>query len=212
MILNRFQAGKGVLLDMEYLTDFKGTQLVTKSAGFWAGICGAAITIKIWVQKKQGKTPPFVVPEYYLDYQSLIEELKNSILQVDHPKILIIGPHGMSGSGVRTFLAKMGLNYTEWTRMHTQSTGPYVDILNFDMMFNCIMINNQTPVFLTKESLKRNNKLSIISDISCDPDSPYNPLPLYEHPTSFANPTIRLSENGYPVDIIAIDHITTQRK
>ncbi|MGB6976308.1 MAG: saccharopine dehydrogenase [Gammaproteobacteria bacterium] len=208
-ILKRFQRGKGVLLDLEYLLDFKNTQLVTQAAGFWAGISGATATLLIWGQKKLGAEPPFVIPEYYSNFKHAIKDLKKMLIKTGSPRVLIIGAKGMTGSGTRKLLDKIKIKYTDWTRANTQSPGPFLEILNFEILFNCVMVAEDTPQFLTNESLAKNKKLSLIGDISCDPISPYNPLPLYNSPTTFAQPTVRVMAANNPVDIMAIDNITS---
>ncbi len=50
-------------------------------------------------------------------------------------------------------------------------------------------------------------------DVSCDPTSPNNPLPIYERITSLDEPSLRLLEPSadtrVPLDLIAIDHLPT---
>ncbi|MDF3054498.1 MAG: alanine dehydrogenase/PNT domain protein [Gammaproteobacteria bacterium] len=207
-VLNRFCAGGGIPLDLEQLTGFRNAQLVTTSAGFWAGICGTAISIFIWQQKHLGQKPPFTIPTYYPDYQSLIHDMVQKIEPLNKPNILIIGPNGMLGSGARFFLEEIGVGYVGWTRATTMHGVPS-DILNYDIMLNCIRIDEKTPILLTHQSLKENKKLSVIGDLTCHPERQYTPLPLYEYPTSFSSPTVRVNPEGTPVDIMAIDHVTT---
>jgi saccharopine dehydrogenase (NAD+, L-lysine-forming) len=209
-ILQRFRQGKGILLDLEYLTDsINHNSLVTKAAGFWAGICGAATSLLIWGQKKLGAEPPFVIPEYYPDFNAMIRDIKKLLAETGPPSVLIIGPNGMTGKGVRELLDKIGMKYKGWTRENTQPPGPFLEILNFNILFNCVLVGKETPQFLTKKNLAKNKKLSIIGDISCDSSSPYNPLPLYESSTTFSQPTVRVAAANNAIDIMAIDNIAT---
>ena len=49
-------------------------------------------------------------------------------------------------------------------------------------------------------------KLRIIGDISCDPDSSFNPIPIYKAPTNWAAPVVRV--NASPtLDVMAIDNL-----
>ena len=57
--------------------------------------------------------------------------------------------------------------------------------------------------------LNQNKILSTVIDISCDPTGPYNPLPIYETVTTFNNPSIKLGKKENPVDLIAIDHLSS---
>lgn len=208
-ILNRFRAGNGTLLDMEFLLDFKQTQLVTKSAGFWAGVCGAAVSLLILAAKKTGETPPFKLPEFYDNYQMLLDDIHNEIKDANKPSVLIIGPNGMTGTGARSLLDKLSLNYTSWTRQETKGSGPFSKILEFDIFLNCIMTETDTAKFITPDILDQNRCLSVIGDISCDPQSPYNPLPIYNEATTFSHSTVRVGSEAHPVDVMAIDHVTT---
>jgi saccharopine dehydrogenase (NAD+, L-lysine forming) len=59
-------------------------------------------------------------------------------------------------------------------------------------------------LFLTTSDLtKKGNRLAVISDISCEPESKYNPLPFYTETNSFENPVQSIGE----VDLIAIDNL-----
>ena len=51
--LKKFKAGKGILYDLEYLTDAEGRRLA--AFGYWAGFAGAAISIKAYARPKKRK-------------------------------------------------------------------------------------------------------------------------------------------------------------
>ena len=60
--------------------------------------------------------------------------------------------------------------------------------------------------FYKEIHLNTNRKLSIIGDISCDPDSSFNPIPIYKSPTNWAAPVVRV--NASPtLDVMAIDNL-----
>ena len=46
VILDRFKAGGGTLLDLEYLVDETGRRVA--AFGYWAGYAGAALTVMAW--------------------------------------------------------------------------------------------------------------------------------------------------------------------
>ena len=48
--LKKFKAGKGILYDLEYITDAEGQRLA--AFGYWAGFAGAAISIKAYASQK----------------------------------------------------------------------------------------------------------------------------------------------------------------
>ncbi len=61
---------------------------------------------------------------------------------------------------------------------------------------------------MTPEMLATPNKaLSVICDVSCDPYSDYNPIPIYQECTRFDQPILALGEGSASVDLIAIDHL-----
>lgn len=207
-VLQRYIAGGGTLFDIEYLTDFRHLRLI-RSSGFWAGYCGAAISLYIWCQKQLGGEPPFAIAPFYKEAAVLINRINHLLEKIEKPTVLIIGPNGMTGQGARSFLDHLTIPHDGWTKSHTAKKGPFFDILNYDILLNCILLTPTTSLFLDEESLANNKKLSVIGDISCDPLSPHNPLPLFKHPTTFAEPTCRVGSKSFPVDIMAIDHITT---
>jgi len=49
--------------------------------------------------------------------------------------------------------------------------------------------------------------LAVISDVSCDPLSPHNTVPIYKSITTLQQPALRILEGDNPLDVIAIDHL-----
>lgn len=55
---------------------------------------------------------------------------------------------------------------------------------------------------------REDRNLSVVVDVSCDPNNPYNPLPFYNAITSFDKPCDRIRlRSGKKLDVIAIDHL-----
>jgi saccharopine dehydrogenase (NAD+, L-lysine-forming) len=71
---------------------------------------------------------------------------------------------------------------------------------------NCILASPQTPLFVGPDAVGAERTLSVISDIACDPDSPYNPIPIYSAATSWETPAKRIS-NESVLDVTAIDNL-----
>ena len=63
-----------------------------------------------------------------------------------------------------------------------------------------------TPVFFQPNYIDSKRKLRVIGDIACDPDSDYNPIPIYSAPTTWTNPGLKIA-NDPPLDIMAIDNL-----
>ena len=54
--------------------------------------------------------------------------------------------------------------------------------------------------------LLRNQNLSLIGDISCDPGSEYNPIAIYNDVTTWKQPVMRITENPI-LEVMAIDNL-----
>lgn len=207
-LLLRYMNGGGFLFDFEHITDTMGSQLVTGGAGYWAGVCAVAATLDIWLQKQSGVTPPYKIPTHFDEYDSLVNyiKIKWDNKQCKQPKILILGQNGYVGRGVRLLLDELKVTYSTAPRITRDNLSYCEQMLDFDIIFNCIKLNKETPVFLTNSMLKQNRQLSILADVSCEPLHPNNPFPIYSDVTTFANPTHRIENN---IDIMSIDNITT---
>jgi len=207
-ILDRFARGSGKLFDLEYLSDAKGKRVT--SFGFWSGIAGASISLLIWCRKMQGQTAPYIIPHHYPDAKVLYSFLHESFQIIgSKPSSLVIGHKGRCGQGVQSLLRRFQIDPVLWGREKTADPTCFSEVLNHDILFNCIFVDKKIPPFLTLAMLKNNNKLSIVNDISCDPTGPHNPLPIYDSITTFDIPTRRVGKDAAAVDLIAIDHLPT---
>ena len=88
----------------------------------------------------------------------------------------------------------------------TAHGGPFPEILAHDLFINCIFARPGTPVFVPKSALTAERTLSVIGDVACDPDSDYNPVPVYEAATSWDAPATRVHDDA-PLDVMAIDNL-----
>ena len=204
-LLNRFQQGNGMLYDLEFLQDEKHQRLVSFS--YWAGVAGCAVTLLLWIQKCKNNNEPLKIAEFYPSESTLIKALKNGLQQVKKPSSLVIGARGKCARGVIDLLEKLNLDKTLWYRQDTKSTANYQDILSHELLFNCIYLTEKIIPFITKSQINNNQKLSIISDISCDPNGPFNPIPIYRKETTFQKPTTKVDNHHHSIDIMAIDHL-----
>ena len=64
-----------------------------------------------------------------------------------------------------------------------------------DIFINCIYLMGKIPPFVTKEAINadENRRLRLICDVACDPNSPFNPVPVYDIWTTFDAPTVDVS-------------------
>jgi saccharopine dehydrogenase (NAD+, L-lysine-forming) len=88
----------------------------------------------------------------------------------------------------------------------TAEGGPFPEILDHAIFLNCIFARPGTPVFVPRSALDQPRRLTVIGDIACDPDSDYNPVPVYDAATTWAAPVLRV-QDAPPMDVMAIDNL-----
>ena len=204
-LLKKFKAGKGVLYDLEYLTDPQGRRLA--AFGYWAGYAGAAVSLKAYAdqQNTKGICGPVSV---YGNKEKMADDIKNAFVNVEKkfPKTLVVGALGRVGKGAIDFCEAVGLPVTKWDIEETRNGEPFPEIFEHEIFLNCILAQPGGPVFVTKKQLNTNQNLRVIGDISCDPDSSFNPLPIYNSATNWEVPVERM-EASQTIDVMAIDNL-----
>lgn len=213
-LLGRFLRGGGKLLDLEYIVDEERRRLA--SFGNVAGYIGMAAGMLAWCRQEL-KAMNIEVPS------DMIRKVENLPL-IDHikalsttsitfaqrtPKVLVIGANGLVGRGAVSLMDQLGIPVTKWTREDTSKPGPYPELLEYDILLNAIRLDKslKTP-FLTEDLIRKKDRaLQVIIDVSCDTKNPNNPLPIYFQTTTFDKPTLRLIDEGKPLDIIAIPNL-----
>lgn len=203
-LLERFKAGGGTLYDLEYLVDETGRRVA--AFGYWAGYAGAAVTLKTWAAQQRGETCPEVGA--YKDKDTLNAELLAEVEATGkpRPKAIVIGALGRVGTGAADLCEAMGVEVTKWDMAETASGGPFPEILDHDLFLNCIFARPGTPVFVPREALTQDRNLTAIGDVACDPDSDYNPIPVYDRATTWAAPALRVADQPV-MDVMAIDNL-----
>jgi saccharopine dehydrogenase (NAD+, L-lysine forming) len=210
-LLARFARGGGRLLDLECLTDDAGRRVA--AFGRWAGFAGAAVAVDVWAHQQLAVDQSYPRLESFADVHALLSWLERRLKSVASiterwPSVLVFGAKGRCGAGALDLLKRVGLDQRTmaWDKEETSAGGPFPQALERDIALNCVLLAGRTPPFLTEELLDRSRKLSVIADVSCDPYSPYNPLPIYKETTTFERPVVRLRESP-PLDLTAIDHL-----
>ncbi|RKF13464.1 saccharopine dehydrogenase [Roseovarius spongiae] len=201
-LLDRFAAGGGALYDIEYLVDGDGRRVA--AFGYWAGFAGAAIALKSWAAQQSGGICPPVAA--YSGKDAMLADLARDLGGQASPTAIIIGALGRVGTGAADLCALMGIDPTRWDMAETASGGPFPEILAHDVFLNCIFARPGTPVFVPKSALGSDRALSVVGDIACDPDSDYNPAPIYDAPTDWTAPAVRVHD-APPMDVMAIDNL-----
>ena len=202
-LLKKFKSGGGTLYDIEYLTQDTGKRVA--AFGYWAGFAGAYVTLKVWIsQLKEEECPPLSA---FNDKRKLLKDISNEINSIKTlPSAIVIGSLGRVGTGVCDFCEESSLNIKKWDLVETSSGGPFPEILNHEILFNCVVATTNTHVFFQQNYIDSKRKLRVIGDIACDPDSDYNPIPIYNEPTTWTNPGLKIA-NDPPLDIMAIDNL-----
>ncbi|MEM6533845.1 MAG: saccharopine dehydrogenase [Myxococcota bacterium] len=202
-VLHRFRRGGGELLDLEFLTYPNGRRIA--AFGYWAGYVGAVLGVAHAERMRRGGRLALVSP-YAWDNKAGLESL---ITGGEVHSAMVIGAGGRSGTGAVDALRAAGVErVTCWDKQDTESGGPFAEILDHELFVNCVFLGAQIPPFITREQLDGapNRALSVVADVSCDPTSPWNPIPLYDAITTVEKPTVRAADNP-PLDILAIDHL-----
>lgn len=203
-LLERFRKGGGTLYDLEYLVEENGRRVA--AFGYWAGYAGAAVSMKCWAaQKRNDICAPVGV---YQHKDALIAELNGelSALNTTRPTAIVIGAKGRVGTGAADLLEAMGVQVTKWDMEETAHGGPFPEILEHDLFLNCIFARPGTPVFVPQDALTANRRLTVIGDVACDPDSDYNPVPVYDRATTWEAPALRVADTSV-MDVMAIDNL-----
>lgn len=200
--LKLFADGGGTLLDLEYLTAENGRRVA--AFGYWAGFAGAAVALKCWAAQSQGGIAGAIKP--YPNAQALQDELSSELSSATLPTALIIGALGRVGTGASDLCKAVGVTVTGWDMAETAQGGPFPEILDHSVFLNCILAGPDTPVFVPKSALDQPRALRVIGDIACDPDSDYNPVPVYSQATSWEAPALRVHCSP-PLDVTAIDNL-----
>lgn len=201
-LLARFKRGGGTLYDLESLVDEDGRRVA--AFGYWAGFAGAAVGVMAWCAQQRGTQLGPVAT--FTGKDALLAELK-SMLGDARFRTIIIGAKGRVGTGAGDLCHALGLETTEWDMAETAHGGPFPEILEYEMFVNCILAAPGVPIFIPQTAVEQARKLSVIADVSCDPGSDYNPVPIYENSTTFADPIERVADQPFPLDVMAIDNL-----
>ena len=207
-LLQRFGDAGGSLLDLEYLLDDSSRRVA--AFGYWAGFAGAALGVMAWCAQHTEGRHSMGPLRAYENREAMIAEVRSQLTRCNSsPRILIVGAHGRVGSGALALAQQLGLETISWDINETAAGGPFSEILMYDILVNCVLVQSSMPPFITDKMLDLPRKLSVITDVSCDPYGDYNPIPLYQHCSTMAEPIIHLRPPPAVMDLIAIDNLPT---
>jgi saccharopine dehydrogenase (NAD+, L-lysine-forming) len=201
VLLDRFKAGGGTLYDLEYLVNDEGRRVA--AFGYWAGYAGAAVALKCWMAQQAGGIAGPVAT--YKSASALLDDLRG-VLGAHLPTAIIIGALGRVGTGARDLYAALGVPTTNWDMAETAHGGPFPEVLDHDILLNCIFASPGTPVFVPASALHGPRKLTVIGDIACDPGSDFSPIKVYDRATDWDAPALRVAADPV-LDVTAIDNL-----
>lgn len=212
-ILRRFKAGGGEILDLEFLTDHNNCRVA--AFGYWAGYVGAGLGLLGLAHYSQSSnsenTFPAISP--FAGKANFIETIQQKLsTSVNTLNVMVMGSLGRCGSGATDLLKAVGITHlTLWDKKeYDLASKPISEILAQDMFVNCVYLRGDIPPMIDKTLLADNKKLKIISDVSCDPNSSNNPIPVYDSITYMTAPFVQAKySEAYPVHVQAIDHLPT---
>jgi saccharopine dehydrogenase (NAD+, L-lysine forming) len=202
ILLKRFKAGGGTLYDLEYLVNETGRRVA--AFGYWAGYAGAALSLKCWAAQQRGGLLGPVAK--YPGKAALIADLTREVSGMGRPRALIIGALGRVGTGSADLCAAMDVAVTKWDMAETASGGPFPEVLQHEILLNCILARPGCPVFVPASAKTDPRKLTVIGDIACDPTSDFSPIKVYDRATDWQQPALRVAANP-PLDVMAIDNL-----
>eukprot|EP01130_Rhizamoeba_saxonica_P008953 TRINITY_DN3627_c0_g1_i1.p1 TRINITY_DN3627_c0_g1~~TRINITY_DN3627_c0_g1_i1.p1 ORF type:complete len:387 (-),score=80.21 TRINITY_DN3627_c0_g1_i1:49-1209(-) len=211
--LQRLKEGGGTLYDLEFLADERGR---VAHFGHAAGEVGCAFGLlnAVLVHQNKNKLMP-AITQTWETFDDLAAHVRSKIDDVGYmPSLFVMGALGRVGKGSISMAERIGIeDIAKWDMAETKEPGPYKEINNYDVYANCIYLQpGSSATFLTLDSLKDpQRKLSSISDISCDPNNPSNPIPIYDALTSYKQPTRRIIDDPErPLDVFAIDNLPSR--
>jgi saccharopine dehydrogenase (NAD+, L-lysine forming) len=207
-VLERYASGGGKIYDLEFLTNDRGARVA--AFGYWAGYVGAALALMGFAHFHRNACP-FPALDHFRDKEALVGHLRKQINGVQ-PKTMVMGALGRCGRGAIDLLRAVSadMEITAWDKPeYDASAKPISAIIDHDIFINAVYLREKIPPMVDHGLLSQNQRLSIISDVSCDPNSDNNPIRVYDQVTTLGSPFIKVSRTGKEVHLQAIDHLPT---
>ena len=105
------------------------------------------------------------------------------------PRILVIGHRGKSGSGVAHLLDEVGLGFDRSPKITNDYIQRRALLHQYDIIFNCIKLSKNTPIFLSKDMITADTRIALIGDVSCEPTHPQTTRSRFiRRPLTLSNP------------------------
>lgn len=208
-VLQRYATGGGQLFDLEFLQDDQGRRIA--AFGYWAGFVGAALGmlgLAHYLQTEQ----PYPAAKLFDSQQQLVDTVINALGQ-QPLRVMVMGALGRCGTGATDLLRQLGprIDISGWDIAEFNAVEkPIQAITEHDVFINCVYLREPIRPMINTALLVKNQRLKIISDVSCDPNNPNNPIAVYDATTSLDIPFRRATgSDNWPVYVQAIDHLPT---
>ena len=204
-IISQYKKGGGTLYDLEYLTNSEGRRVC--AFGHWAGFAGAAFALDRFYHK-HSTLEPYPGLRSYPKLDVLLDQIqKHKDASSKQPTAFIIGALGRCGNGAKELFDKFNVETTLWDYQETKAGGPFPEIAQSHVFLNAALITKKIPPFLTKDVIAADSsQLEVIADVSCDPNSDLNPIPVYNEHTTWEKPFLSTS---FPnnLEIMSVDNL-----
>jgi saccharopine dehydrogenase (NAD+, L-lysine-forming) len=208
-VLQRYASGGGELFDLEFLQDDHGRRIA--AFGYWAGFVGAALGM-LGLAHYQQTDNAFPAAHRFDSQQQLVDTVINA-LGKQSLRVMVMGALGRCGTGATDLLRQLGpqIDISRWDIAEFNAVDkPIQAIIEHDVFVNCVYLREPIRPMIDPALLAKNQRLKIISDVSCDPNNPNNPIAVYDATTSLDAPFRRAKgSEKRPVYVQAIDHLPT---
>jgi saccharopine dehydrogenase (NAD+, L-lysine-forming) len=184
-LLHWFKSSRSLIYDLEFLRDNQDKRCI--AFGFYAGYIGSLLGLLYHTNELKHPLSPWKDEPEWINKTPL--------------SIALIGSSGNCGRGSQLLLSKYN-SHIKITSLNRND--PKLDLYQYDLIINCIFLNEYIPPFITSQDLDKFNKKTTIVDISCDPNHIYNPLPIYNQPGTWENCVIPINSN---VSVISLDNL-----
>jgi saccharopine dehydrogenase (NAD+, L-lysine-forming) len=208
-VLQRYASGGGELFDLEFLQDDNGRRIA--AFGYWAGFVGAALGM-LGLAHYQQTDKAFPAAHRFDSQQQLVDTVATA-LGKQSLRVMVMGALGRCGTGATDLLRQLGAQIviSRWDIAEFNAVDkPIQAIIEHDVFVNCVYLREPIRPMIDEALLEKNQRLKIISDVSCDPNNPNNPIAVYHATTSLDVPFRRANGSDHrPVYVQAIDHLPT---
>jgi saccharopine dehydrogenase (NAD+, L-lysine-forming) len=208
-VLQRYTEGGGNLFDLEFLQDDQGRRIA--AFGYWAGFVGAALGM-LGLAHYQQSNSPYPAIDRFDSRQHLVDAVASAIGSQAR-RVMVMGALGRCGTGATDLLRQLGqhIEISAWDLAEFSAVEkPIQQIIEHDVFINCVYLRERISPMVDPTLLAQNRRLKIISDVSCDPNNPDNPIAVYDATTSLHRPFVRANgSDSWPVYVQAVDHLPT---